>query len=329
MVMKRVVVTYPPADDENAVFTKNLKDLAQVDFLQGKAESERNELLSCAEIMVAQNFSYKEVDPVEVRLLNNLRFIQLVFAGADNVPYAHIPDYVSIASNPGAFAQPLAEHVLALTLALAKNLLPKHSLLAEGRFDRSGLNKAVKGAVCGIIGFGGNGKEIAKLMRAVGMRVYAVNRSGQTDADVDFIGTPQDLEKVLTESDVVVLVTPLTRETHNLIGSGELALMKTDAILVNAARGDVINQKALYKHLKTHPQFQTGIDTWWSEPDSHGEFRIEYPFFELPNLIGSPHNADDVSGQMHQATEMAVENVKNVILGKDIRGLIDRKDYLF
>jgi glycerate dehydrogenase len=329
MVMKRVLVTYTPADDERAVFTENLKELARVDFLSGKPESERNKLLSSAEIIVAQSFSQKEVDPVEVRHLKNLRFIQLVFAGADSVPYDHIPDNIPIASNPGAFAQSLAEHVLALTLALAKNLFPKHTLLAEGRFDRSDLNKAVKGAVCGIIGFGGNGKEIAKLMRAVGMKVYAVNRSGQTNVDVDFIGTPQDLEKVLAESDVVVLATPLTRETRNLVGSGELEQMKADAILINVARGDVVDQGALYEHLKAHPQFQAGIDTWWSEPDSHGEFRIEYPFFELPNLIGSPHNADDVPGQMRKATEMAVENVKKFILEKDMKGVIDRGDYLF
>ena len=327
--MKRVLVTYTPADDERFVFTDTLKELARVDFLPGKPENERHQLLSCAEIVVSQSFSINEVDSVEVRQLKNLRFIQLVFAGADSVPYGHIPENIPIASNPGAFAQPLAEHVLALTLALAKNLLPKHSLLAQGRFDRSGLNKAVKGAVCGIIGFGGNGKEIAKLMRGVGMRVYAVNRSGQTDADVDFIGTPQDLAKVLSESHVVVLVTPLTRVTRNLIGSIELEQMKADAILINAARGDVVDQGALYEHLKAHPQFQAGIDTWWSEPDHQGEFRIEYPFFELPNLIGSPHNADDVPGQMLKATERAVENVKKFILRKDMMGLIDRRDYLF
>lgn len=326
--MKRVAVTYTPAEDERKVLIEDLKEFARVDFLAGKPKDERRKILSDTEIIIAQAFSINEVDPGEVRYLENLSFIQLVFAGADGVPYEHISDNIPIASNPGAFAQPLAEHVLAMALALAKNLLPKHGLLAEGRFDRSTLNKAVKGAVCGIVGLGGNGREIAKLMQAVGMQIYALNRSGRTEADVAFIGGPKDLEKVLAASDVVVLTTPLTRETRNLIGSKELGQMKKDAILINVARGDVVDQGALYAHLKAHPQFQAGIDTWWSEPDSHGEFRIEYPFFELPNLIGSPHNADDVPGQMHKATQMAVENVKRFIVGEDIWGLIDRKDYL-
>lgn len=326
--MKRVAVTYAPAGDERKVLIDDLNEFALVDFLAGKPKNERRRLLSDAEIIIAQGFSINEVDPGEVRYLKNLNFIQLVFAGADSVPYKHIPENIPIASNPGAFAQPLAEHVLALTLALAKKLLPKHDMLAAGKFDRSDLNKALKGAVCGIVGFGGNGREIAWLMRAVGMRIYAVNRSGQTDVEVAFIGGPKDLEKVLAESDVLVLATPLTRETRNLIGSKELEQMKTDAILINVARGNVIDQGALYAHLKAHPRFQAGIDTWWSEPHSHGEFRIEYPFFELPNLIGSPHNADDVPGQMYKATQMAAENVKKFILGEDVKGLVDRHDYL-
>ena len=97
--MKRVLVTYIPADDERSIFTASLKELARVDFLSGKPGKERNQLLACAEIIVAQSLSINEVGPLEVRHLKNLRFIQLVFAGADNVPYDHIPDKIPIASN--------------------------------------------------------------------------------------------------------------------------------------------------------------------------------------------------------------------------------------
>jgi phosphoglycerate dehydrogenase-like enzyme len=278
--------------------------------------------------MIALSFSRKEVNPAEISLLENVRFIQLLYAGADNIPFALIPAGIILASNVGAFARPIAEHVLALTLALAKKLVPNNQLLQEGKIDRSGFTQEIRGGVCGIIGFGGNGKEIARTMQAMGMRVYGINRSGKTDLPVDFIGSGEDLQKVLKASHVVVVTTPLTRATKDLIGQKELGWMKKDAILINVGRGDVINQKALYEHLKEQPDFRAGIDTWWSEPAGKEAFKPDYPFFELPNIIGSPHIADHVPGSMPDATRRALENVRNFLIGNELRGALSRQDYL-
>jgi phosphoglycerate dehydrogenase-like enzyme len=103
--------------------------------------------------------------------------------------------------------------------------------------------------------------------------------------------------------------------------------MKAEAILINVGRGDVINQKALYDHLKSHPKFRAGIDTWWSEPADRGGFELDFPFFELPNIIGSPHCADHVPQSMPRATRRALENVRRFLLGNNIRGVLDRNDY--
>jgi phosphoglycerate dehydrogenase-like enzyme len=164
-------------------------------------------------------------------------------------------------------------------------------------------------------------------MQAMGMHVYGINRSGKTDAPIDFIGHTTDLKTVLESSDVVVVTTPLNRDTRDLIGEKELAWMKEDAILINVGRGDVINQKALYDHLKSHPNFRAGIDTWWSEPAGRGDLELDFPFFELPNIIGSPHCADHVPQSMPGATRKALENVKRFLLGNNIRGVLDRNDY--
>ena len=104
--------------------------------------------------------------------------------------------------------------------------------------------------------------------------------------------------------------------------------MKRDAILINVGRGDVINQKALYKHLKAHPDFYAGIDTWWSEPAGKEPFKLDYPFFELPNIIGSPHIADHVPHSIPNATRRALENVRNFLMGNELRGVQNRADYL-
>ena len=125
----------------------------------------------------------------------------------------------------------------------------------------------------------------------------------------------------------MVVTTPLNRETRDLIGGKELEWMKADAILINVGRGDVINQKALYDHLKSHPNFRAGIDTWWSEPADRGDFELGFPFFELPNIIGSPHCADHVPQSMPRATRRALENVKRFLLGNNIQGVLDRNDY--
>ena len=322
-----VFVTYEPGVDEREIYREILEDLAQIHFRKNESESKRIKLLKEAEIIIALSFSQKEIDPAEISLLQNVRFIQLIYAGADNIPFKLIPEDIILASNAGAFAEPIAEHVLALVLALAKDLMPNNKMLGEGRFDRSGFNQELRGGICGIIGFGGNGKAIAGTMQAMGMQVYGINRSGKTDASIDFIGHTTDLKTVLESSDVVVVTTPLNRDTRDLIGEKELAWMKEDAILINVGRGDVINQKALYDHLKSHPDFRAGIDTWWSEPADRGELELDFPFFELSNIIGSPHCADHVPQSMPGATRKALENVKRFLLGNNIRGVLDRNDY--
>ncbi len=325
---KNILVTYEPGEEEKKIYREIFKNLAQVHFLKNESESKRIKLLKEAEIIIALSFSQKEIEPAEISLLQNVRIIQLIYAGADDIPFALIPADIILASNVGAFARPIAEHVLALTLALAKKLVPKNKLLQAGKFDRSGFNQEIRGAVCGIIGFGGNGREIAKTMQAMGMRIFGINRSGKADFPIDFIGSVENVRKVLQTSHVVVVTTPLTRATKDLIGKKELGWMKKDAILINVGRGDVINQKALYEHLKAHPDFRAGIDTWWSEPVGQEDFKLDYPFFDLPNIIGSPHIADHVPRSMPYATRKALENVRNFLTDGKLRGILNRDDYL-
>ncbi len=325
---KNILVSYTPNEAARDLFDAILGQFGRIAFLSGKDDAERIGLLENADVLVALSFGRKEIDPREIAHLKKPAFIQLVFAGADNMPFDLIPAGITMASNVGAFAEPIAEHVLALVLALTKNIIPYHNILAAGRFDRPLYNQELRGGVCTIIGFGGNGKAIAGAMQALGMKVYGINRSGATDVPVDFIGRISDLRKVLPLSDVVVVTTPLNRETADLIGRKELGWMKADAILINVGRGPVINQQALYEHLKTHPAFRAGIDTWWSEPDDRGELALDFPFFELPNIIGTTHCADYIPGAIARATRRALENVKRYLLGEKIRGVLDRTDYL-
>ena len=165
-------------------------------------------------------------------------------------------------------------------------------------------------------------------MRAFGARILAINTSGQTDEPVDFIGTTRDLQQVLSRADIVVISMPLSNSTRGLIGAEQLSWMKEDAILVNVARGEIIDEHALYEHLRTHPQFKAGIDAWWVEPFRHGRFAMNEPFLALPNVLGSPHNSGMVPQALLDATRDAVENVLKFLDGQPIKGVFRREDYL-
>ena len=236
--------------------------------------------------------------------------------------FGSLPPDVPIATNAGAYAEGMAEHALAMTLAAAKRLFVEHAALQAGVFNQFRRNRVLRGAVCGILGFGGIGQATARMMRGLGMRIHAMNRSGRTADDVDWIGTQDDLPALLRAADVLIVSAPLTRRTLGLIGAAELALMKPDAILVNLARGELIAEAALFAHLQTHPDFFACIDAWWIEPVRHGVFRVDHPFLTLPNVIGSPHNSGSVPGNMDTALHRALDNILRVVNGEPPAHLI-------
>lgn len=322
-----IVVTFHPIQGQQAFLTELLGESATLTFLTELNPVQREQALEEATILLAWNFP-REIRPQEYALLRRVLFIQLLSAGADHMPFANLSPRIIVAGNPGAYAAPMAEHVLAMTLALAKHLLVQQQKLKEGQFDQLTPNRMLSGMTAGILGYGGIGRATAKLMRAFGMRIYAINTSGTSPEPADFLGTLRDLERVLRESDVVVLSLPLTQATRGLIGERELGWMKPDAILINVARGALLDEEALFNHVKSHLDFLLGIDAWWTEPFLAGQFRMEYPFLDLPNVLGSPHNSGVVPGVLMSASRQAAENVQRFLNGEQVVGIARREDYL-
>ena len=323
-----ILVSFQTSPAQKELIESNLSKFGTISYLSELGSGEaRSAAIRSADVVLAWN-PPKEFSKDEYAMMQNARFMQLLSAGADHIPFALLPKDLTVAGNVGAYAKPMAEHAMAMALALAKNLRRGHERLAQGNFDQFSMNKSLDGAVCAILGFGGIGKATARLMKAFGAKIYAINTSGKTDEKVDFIGTLKDLEFVLKNADFVVISLPLSKATTGLIGARELGWMKPDAILVNVARGDIIDEGAFYAFLKDHPDFKAGLDAWWVEPFRYNKFEIHYPFFDLPNVLGSPHNSGMVPEALDNAVHDAIQNLTNFLTGEPVHGIMRPQDYV-
>ncbi len=321
MSARPLVVTYALGERSRAIVMEELGGVAKVIYLTELAPADRAAALSRAGAVLA-NDTAKELLPGESALIGNARLLQFSAAGVDWVPTRDLPPQLPVAGNKGASAEPMAEHIVALALAAAKRLFVEHAELQRGDFNQRNPNRMLQGGVCGILGFGAVGVATARLMRAFGMKIHAINRRGASDEPTDWIATTERLDDLLRASDVFVISAALTQATEGLIGARELALMKEDAILVNVARGEIVDEAALYAHLTTHPQFCAGIDAWWVEPVRHGRFTMGYKFLDLPNVIGSPHNSAGGGVWRDVSLRRAIANCRRAILGETPLNLI-------
>ena len=319
-------MTYDPGDGGRAALAEALAPHAGVRFLPDASGDERSQWLAVVEVLITWSLD-RDLEPGDLERAERLRLVQLMSAGADTVDFAALPRSVTVAANVGAFADPMAEHALGMTLALAKRLPAYHAQLAEGEYPPDPETIELRGGVAAIVGFSGIGRACAALFRALGLRIHAINTSGRTGEELDFVGGPADLERVLGGADVVVLAVPLTRHTRGLIGARELSWMKRTAVLINVARAAIVDETALCDHLVATPEFSAGLDVWWEEPERGEPFRPRLPFLQLPNVLGSPHNSGIVPGMAERAAASAARNVARFIAGEPPRGVQRPEDY--
>jgi len=309
-----------------AAVAEVLDGAADIVCLPDIPPEQRQATLRRATAVLAWNLN--DIPPEDRAALANARLVQFMTAGVDFLPLSTLPLNVPVASNGGAYAEPMAEHALAMAFAAAKRLVVEHNAVASGVFNQHTPNRMLAGGVCGILGFGGIGAAVARLFRAVGLRVHAINRSGRNMEHLDWSGTTAQLDELLAVSDVLIISVPLTRATQNLLGARELGLMKPDATLINLARGEIIDEAALFAHLRANPKFTACLDAWWVEPVRHGEFRMDHPFTTLPNVIASPHNSASVPAYRLSALRNAVGNCRRAIAGEPIRHLAGPEERL-
>ncbi len=310
--MTTLLVTLPAEPEWRTIVAETVSAETDVVFLDDLEQPERRPAVREADLLLSWN-PHDELSDEELGETGGAELMQLLSAGYDHVDFERLPDSLTVASNAGAYAEPMAEHVLGMAIALARRFRREHANLRDGEFNQRRVHKTLRGANLGIVGFGGIGREVARVFRPLDVDVYAVNTTGTTDAEVAWCGTLEELEVVLEAADVLVLSLPLTDETEGLIGGEELAAMREDAILINVARGEHVDQRALYEHLEAHPDFCAGLEAWWIEPFRHGEFRLDYPLLELPNVLGAPHNSAVVPGALEEGVRRASERIRRYL----------------
>ena len=217
-----------------------------------------------------------------------VRWIHFVTAGQEGFDAAGLPDGVAV-TRPGLGVSPtVAEHTLALILALVRRVPDMVASTTEARWDRSVMQRlaTLEGATVAIVGFGNVGRETAARLRAFGAAIIGVRRSGKPDPFADEIVTPDRLHDILPRASVVVLAMPQTAETRHLFGAAEFAAMRPDAIFINIARGGVVDQDALIAALQSGTIAGAGLDVTTPEPLPGGD-----PLWGCPNVLISSHIA--------------------------------------
>jgi phosphoglycerate dehydrogenase-like enzyme len=247
-----------------------------------------------------------------------VRLWQVLGTGLDHVDVqAFLDRGMPLANTPGPFsAVALAEHALFMALYFAKNFPQSQRNIRSGVFSGP-VNEELCGKTLGLVGLGASGRELATRAAVLGMRIIAVDvvnvpTSVLEACHVSYFGKPEDLGYLLTESDYVSLHVPLTSATRHLIDASALERMKPSAVLINVARGEIADEDALIQALRDHTIRGAGLDTFAHEP-----LRPDHPFFELANVLVTPHVAGVTTGTSWRRAQAAAENVCRVAEGRE------------
>ncbi len=260
-------------------------------------------------------FVDKLVDAELYETAPKLKLIQLLSAGYDKADLAAARKAgVPIANNGGANSVAVSEHAILLMLAASRQLVRQHKTVAAGnwRGNQAPRVHELRGKTLGIVGLGTIGKKTARLAAAFGMHLTYYDIARLTEDAEDALGVRfRLLRELLRTADIVTLHTPLNKSTRHMIGADELALMKPSAILVNTARGPVVDEAALYKALTSGTIAAAGLDVFDQEPPP-----VDNPLFALDNVTLTAHLAGPTFESNTARVRNAFDNVQRVARGE-------------
>lgn len=243
--------------------------------------------------------------------------------GYDNIDVSAATAHgVAVCNTPDVLNAATAEFVFALLMTTARRIVEANTYIKDGNWHTWGprvlLGQNVVGATLGIVGLGRIGKELARMAAGFNMRILATARTADPEVAREFGVTFVSLDELLAESDFVSLNVALNDETYHLIGARELALMKPTAILINAARGRVVDAEALLVALRSGTIQAAGLDVSDPEP-----LPRDHPLVSLPNCVIAPHIASATVETRDNMAIMAARNLIAVLAGETPASIVN------
>ena len=300
-----------------------LTDISDLSRTEQKGDSVSQEKLDALLAEAEVFFAFRLPRNVIARS-PRLKWIQVMSAGVNvqllDTDLRQSP--VMMTNVSGIHATPISEFVLGLMLMFVKQA-PLYFQSKQERQWRRLAPSVLRSKTVGVVGLGSIGQEVARLAKAFGMRVLATRRSAKQVGRaryVDIMLPKEQLQRLLAESDFVVLALPLTAETTKFIGEEELRTMKSTAYLINIARGGIIDEEALIRALDEGWIAGAGLDVFATEP-----LPRDSRLWELPNVILSPHISGAMEDYASQATGVFCENLRRYLKGEKLLNLVDKK----
>lgn len=256
--------------------------------------------------------------PLSPRVIDeadHLKFIDVAFTGVDHIPVeAALKKGIAISNASGYATQAVAELCISFMIQLLRNVKQTEQRCREGQTKDGLIGNLLSGKTVGIVGAGAIGKRTAELVKAFGCNVIAYSRSKVEHPAID---RQAALEEVLKEADIVSLHCPLTAQTKGMIGEEQLQQMKKTAVLINTARGPVVDADALAKALKEGTIAGAACDVFETEPP----LDTEHPLLHTPNTIVTPHIGFASMESMKQRADIVFENLYAWLEGKQLNAV--------
>ena len=256
---------------------------------------------------------------------SRLRWVQSPAVGVGSLMFPELlASPVVLTSARGIRARSIAEHVLGVTIALARRIPATLRAQAEHRWAQEELEtetSTLHGQRMGIVGLGAIGVEIVKIAAPFGFRISAIRRrAGQGPPDgVESVWTPDRLPDLLAQSDVVVLAAPHTPETKRLIGRAQIDRMKRGALIVNIARGKLVDDEALIEALRDGRLGGAALDVFSQEP-----LEPSSPYWDLPNVIVTPHTSGAMKDYWTPLVALFADNLRRFEKGEPLLNVVDK-----
>lgn len=311
---RRVFVTRPIAQSA----LRRLAETARVELWDDDLPPAHNELVKAlARADAVLSMVSDRFDAATLAELPHLVVISNLAVGVDNIDLeAATRAGIPIGHTPGVLTETTADLAFALMMAVARRVVESDHFVRAGKWrtwtPKLMLGRDIWGATLGIIGWGAIGQAVARRAAGFGMRVLYVSRKGPDQAQTNTAGPEYvDLARLLAESDFISIHAPLTEATRYLIGANELAAMKSTAIIVNTARGAIINHVALTAALRTGRIAGAGLDVTETEPIDPDD-----PLLKLPAVVITPHIGSASVATRLRMAELAVDNLLDVFAGR-------------